>query len=79
MLANDAATLPARERTASAVALARGGDRNGVDGDDDSISADGLAGKSQHVLHERHAARQIPAIGQKALELFWRSDNDEIR
>ena len=30
------------------------------------------------MLHERHAARQITTVGQKALELFGRPDNDKI-
>ena len=30
------------------------------------------------MLHEWHTARQITPVGQKALELFGRPDNDEI-
>jgi hypothetical protein len=78
VLADDAATLPGRERTASAIVFARVGDRDGVDRDDEAVPANRLAGKGQHVLHERHAARQIIAVGQKALELLGGPDNDEI-
>jgi hypothetical protein len=52
--------------------------RDGINRDDQAAPANRLAGKGQHVLHEPYAPRQIPAVGQKALELLRGSDNDEI-
>jgi hypothetical protein len=56
VLADDAATLPGRERTASAVALSRVGNYDSIDRDDEPTSADGLAGKGQHADGRRSLA-----------------------
>ena len=75
---DDAAALPGGQRTAATVALTRLADRNGVDADREPVAADGLSGERRHMLHERHAARQVTAVGEEARERLGRLDDEQI-
>ena len=77
-LADDAAALPDRKRAAAAVALAGLAHFDRVDGDAAADAADRLSGERRHVLQQRHAARQIAAVGKETGKGFGRPDDDQV-
>jgi hypothetical protein len=62
---DDATVLPGGQRTVPTVALARFADLDRVNANRERIAADGLSGERRHMLHERHAARQVTAVGER--------------
>src|SRR5271166_589134 len=75
---DDAAALPDGERPATTVALTRFADRDGVHADCEPVAADRLSGKRRDMFHERHATRQVTAVGEEARERLRRLDRDQI-
>ncbi len=60
------------------LSLARLADCNVVDADGEADATDRLSGERRHVFQQRHAARQIAAIGKEAGERFGRPDDNQI-
>src|SRR5208337_1117801 len=73
---DDAAALPDRQGTAATVALMRFADRDGVHADCEPFAAGRLSGKRRDMFHERHAARQVTAVGEEARERLRRLYDD---
>ena len=70
-------SLARRERTAAAVALARVGDRDAIDGDDEPLrQTDWPARASTCFTTGRRAADNC--VGEEGRERFGRPDNDEF-
>jgi len=64
---NDAAALPGGQRPASAVAMVRFTVRDVVDGNGQSVSANGLSRQRQDALQHGHAAGQMTARERRCL------------
>src|ERR1700733_589532 len=77
-LCDNAAALPDRERAAAAIALARLAHFDCADSDAAADAADRLSGKRRYMLQQRHAARQITAIGKEPGKEFGRPDDDQV-
>ena len=78
-LRNHAAALPNGQRPATVISLASERHHDAIDHDGETDAADGLTGKGNHLLQERHAERQIVPLRQKPRDLLGRRDDDEIR
>ena len=78
VLADDAAALPDRKRAAPAVALSGVAHSDRVDSDAAADATDRLSGDCRHVFQQRHAARQIAAIGKETGKGFGRPDDDQV-
>lgn len=78
VLGDDAAALPDRQRAPSAITLARHSNGNLIDGNDETISTNGLAGKRQHMFQQGNATRQVVAGFEVAGERFRRQDSNQF-
>jgi len=78
VLPDDAAALPDRKRAAAAVALSGLADFDCVDSDAAADATDPLSGHCRHVFQQRHAARQIAAIGKETGKGFGRSHDNQV-
>jgi hypothetical protein len=77
-LADEAAALPDRKRAAPAVTLSGLAHFDRVDSDAAADAADRLSSKRRYMLQQRHAARQIAAVGKEPGKGFGRSHDNQV-
>lgn len=65
---DEAATLPGRKWTTTAIMFASHPHRDSVDHDEQPVSADGLTGHTKNTLDQRNTARKITSFREKARE-----------
>jgi hypothetical protein len=76
-VADHTTAVPNRKRASAVIFLARGAHLASIDPDDESDAADRLPLQRENVFEQRHAAREIAALGEPRGERLRRIGDDE--
>lgn len=77
-IGNDAAALPAGQRSAATVMIERTSKGHAIDDDGAASPAHRRASECQHMLQQRHAVRQVFALGKQVRQRLGRHDDGDI-
>ena len=78
IISQEMAALPFRKQPAAMIPVKRAPDRDAINRDLTSNSADRLTTKSSYLFEHRHATRQMTMLRQKCRERLGWEDDDEI-